>query len=382
MKHFILYGLSALLIISMLGRFAAAETAVGVDITPAPVAAVMAKTVSAEGGGEGEEVPPEPPAEVLTGLLQVDVSSMDDMYFKNALEQELGEGFSVRALSTSDDSDDQAVMFRKMVEKGYKLIVVELYDTELADEYIDLAKENGITLIFTGEEPDDDQMDRMDDLYYVGFSAGNTMRALADAIIQGWTNNQSAVEVKDDDRLVYGIFAKDNYEENGNQEALERYLTNAGIEVELGKNAVTQAFDFNWKKEVDNIFYAGGEIIICDSSSYARQISDYLHDDEEYPEDKYPRIREACIFLTMADDAAQAMVEEGTAVFATGINGGDTGTAVGRLAKVLLAGEKPTAENIGIAPDQNKHIYITNRTVLADRLTVRPVSEDDESGDE
>ena len=49
-----------------------------------------------------------------------------------------------------------------------------------------------------------------------------------------------------------------------------------------------------------------------------------------------------------------------------------------RLAKVLLAGEKPTAENVGIAPDQNKHIYITNRTVVADRLTTRPATEEEE----
>lgn len=372
MKHFILYGLAAALIFSMLGKFAAAETVPGAEVSTAAPVAVMAKALAAP---EGEEE--EPPEELLAGLLQVDMSSMDDMYFKNAFVEELGEGFSIRAMSTSDDGD-QATMFRKMVEKGYKLIVVELYDPDMAEAYIDQAKENDVVLIFTGEEPPEDQMARMDRLYYVGFSAGNTMRVLADAIIQGWNNNQSTVEVKDDDRLVYGIFTKDDYEENGNREALDRYLTGAGIEAEMGKNIVAQAFDFNWKKEVDNIFFAGGEIIICDSSSYARQISDYLHDDEEYPEEKYPRIREACIFLTVADEAAQAMVEEGTAVFATGINGGDTGATVARLAKVLLAGETPTAENVGIAPDQNKHIYITNRTVVADRLTTRPVTEDED----
>lgn len=372
MKHFILYALSAVLIFTMLGRFAAAESVATVEAGPAPVAAVAkALTMEPETEGEGEE-PEEPPAEILTGLLQVNMSSMDDMYFKSAFVQELGEGFSVHAISTADDNEDQAVMFRKMVEKGYKLIVVELFDTGMADEYIELAKENDVTLIFTGEEPEEEQMAAMNNLYYVGFSAGNTMRVMADAIIQGWNNNQSTVEIKDDDRLVYGIFTKDNYEENGNKEALERYLTAAGIEVELGRNCVTQAFDFNWKKEVDNIFYAGGEIIICDSSGTARQISDYLHDDEEYPEEKYPRIREACIFLTVADDAAQAMVEEGKAVFATGINGGDTGTAVAKVAKALLAGERPSAENVGIAPDQNKHIYITNRTVVAGRLKDRP----------
>ncbi len=371
MKHFILYGLAAVLIFTMLGRFAAVETVSAAEPSPVPMA-VMAKTMAAVSDGEEE-----PPAEILTGLLQVDMSSMDDMYFKNAFEEELGEGFSIHTMSTSEGRD-QMVMFRKMVEKGYRLIVVELYDPDMAEDYIDLAQENGILLIFTGEEPPEDQMARMDDLYYVGFSAGNTMRVLADAIIQGWNNNQSTVEVKDDGRLVYGVFTKDDYEENGNQEALDRYLTGAGIEAEMGRNAITQAYEFNWKKEIDNIFYAGGEIIICDNSSYARQISDYIHDDEEYPEDKYERIRAACIFLTVADEAAQAMVEEGTAVFATGINGGDTGTAVAKLAKALLAGETPTAENVGIAPDQNRHIYITNRTVLSTVLTTQVGGDEDE----
>lgn len=377
MKHFVLYFLAALLIVTMLGRFAAAETVEGAEPTAALLAAVTKNSADDEGEGEEE---PEAPTEILTGLLQVNLSSMDDMYFKSALTQELGEGFSIHALSTSDDNDDQLVMFRKMVEKGYKLIIVELYSTSMADEYIDLAKENGITLIFTGNEPRKDQMARMENLYYVGFSSGNTMRVLADAIIQGWTNNQYALEVKSDDLLRYAFFTQEDYEENGNQEALEEYLAAADIPVELAKNVVTQAFDFNWKKEVDNIFYAGGEIIICDSSSFARQISDYLHDDEEYPEEQYPRIREACIFLTVADEAAQAMIEEGTAVFGTGINGGDTGAVVGKLAKVLMAGEKPTAENIGVAPDENKSISVTNRTLLADRLTTRPTNDESDYG--
>lgn len=372
MKHFVIYFLAAVLIVSMLGQFAAAETVEKAEPVAAPMAAV-AKDPSEDGEEE-----PEAPTEVLTGLLQVNLSSMDDMYFKNALVQELGEGFSIHALSTSDGNDDQLVMFRKMVEKGYQLIIVELYDADMADEYIDLAKENDVTLIFTGDEPYPDQMEKMDNLYYVGFSAGNTMRVLADAIIQGWNNNRYAMEAKTDDRLVYTFFTQDNYEENGNKESLERYLTSAGIEVELGRNVVTQAFDFNWKKEVDNIFYDGGEIIICDSSSFAKQIYDYLHDDDEYPEDTYPRLRETCIFLTVADEAAQAMIEEGAAVFGTGINGSDTGAAVGRLAKILLAGEKPTAENMGVAPDENKSISVTNRVLLADRITIPTSSGDEE----
>lgn len=376
MRHFILYFLAAVLIVTMLGRFAAAETVEGVDVTPAVAPAVVPKDPDGDPEAEGEG--PEAPAEILTGILQVNLSSMDDMYFKSALVEELGEGFSIHALSTTDDNDDQLMMFRKMVEKEYKLIIVQLYDKRLADEYIDLAKENGVTLIFTGDEPDPDQMARMDNLYYVGFSAGNTMRVLADAIIQGWNTNQSTLEVKDDDLLIYAFFTQEDYEENGNQEALDRYLTAAGIEVELGRNVVTQAFDFNWKKEVDNIFYDRGEIIICDSSSYARQISEYLHDDDEYPEETYPRLRETCIFLTVADETAQAMVDEGTAVFATGINGGDTGAAVGRLAKILLSGEKPTLENMGIAPDENKTISVTNRVLLAERLITPPGGEDDD----
>ena len=377
MRHFILYFLAAVLIVSLLGRFAAAETVEGADAAPAVAPAVVPKDLVQDGDPDAEGDGPEAPAEILTGLLQVNLSSMDDMYFKSALVEELGEGFSIHALSTADDNDDQPVMFRKMVEKGYKLIIVQLYDTRLADEYIDLAKENDITLIFTGDQPSPEQMARMDDLYYVGFSAGNTMRVMADAIIQAWNTNRYTLECKDDGQLRYAFFTQEDFEENGNQEALHRYIAAADIDVEMARNVVAQAFDFNWKKEVDNIFYDKGEIIICDSSSYARQISEYLHDDDEYPVDKYARLREACIFLTVADETAQAMVEEGTAVFAIGINGGDTGAAVGKLAKILLAGEKPTVENMGIDPDKNNTISVTNRVLLADRLITPPADDDD-----
>lgn len=372
MKHFVIYALAAVLIFTMLGRFAAVETGSAAEPAIAPLT-MVAKTVPAD---PEEETPEEDPV-ILTGLLQVNMSSMDDMYFKNALIEELGEGFSVHALST-DTGGDQAAMFRKMVERDYRVIVVELYDTDMADEYIRLAKENDIVLIFIGEEPDNEQMAQMDGLYYVGFSAGNVMRELANAILMGWRNNQYAMEAKDDDRLVYGVFTKDDYEENGSAEVLTQYLIDGGIEAKLGRSTVTQTFNFNWKKEIDNIFLAGGEIIICDSSSYARQIVDYLHDEEEYPKEKYERLQNTGIFLTVADATAQEMVREGSAMFAIGINGGDTGTAVARLAKVLLAGETPTAENVGIAPDQNRHIYITNRTILSSILTTRVGSSDDD----
>lgn len=372
MKHFVIYALAAVMIFTMLGRFAAVETVSAAEPAVAPVLR-MAKAAPAalqENAVPEEEV-------IQAGLLQANMSSMDDMYFKNALLEELGEGFSVHALSTAATGGDQAAMFRKMVERGYRLIVVELFDTDMADEYIRLAKENDIILIFIGEEPTSQQMAEMDNLYYVGFSTGNVMRELADAIILGWKNNQRALEIKDDDRLVFGVFTKDDYEENGSAEALTRYLSNAGIEAEMGKNAVTQAFEFNWKKEIDNIFYAGGEIIICDSSSYARQISEYLHDPEEFTSERLQNTR---LYLTVADEGAQKMVEEGTAMFATGINGGDTGTAVGKLAKALVAGEQPTAATVGIAPDQHKRLYITNRTVIAE-LVNTPAVEDDEDED-
>ena len=370
MRHFLIYGLAAVLIFTMLGRFAAVETGSAAERTAAPMATVAKTAALPDGEAPAEE------QTVLTGLLQVKMSSMDDMYFKNALLEELGEGFDVHALSTSD-TGDQSAMFRKMVEKGYKLIIVELYDTSLADEYIDLAEENGVALIFTGEEPSDAQMDRKNDLYYVGFSEGNVMRELADALILGWNNNQEAFDLKRDDRLVYGVFTKESYEENGNQETLEGYLSSAGIQVELGRQCVTSAFNFNLKKEVDNILYAGGEMIICDSSSYARQISEYLHDPEEFTSERLQNTR---LYLTVADEGAQKMVEEGTAMFATGINGGDTGTAVGKLAKALVAGEQPTAATVGIAPDQHKRLYITNRTVIA-VLVNTPAVVDDEDED-
>ena len=134
MKHFVIYALAAVMIFTMLGRFAAVETVSAAEPAVAPVLR-MAKAAPAalqENAVPEEEV-------IQAGLLQANMSSMDDMYFKNALLEELGEGFSVHALSTAATGGDQAAMFRKMVERGYRLIVVELFDTDMADEYIRLA---------------------------------------------------------------------------------------------------------------------------------------------------------------------------------------------------------------------------------------------------
>ena len=80
MKHFVIYALAAVVIFSMLGRFAAVETG-----SAAETRATQAMVVKA---AEEDEVP-----EIPVGLLQVNMSSMDDMYFKNSLVEELGEGY-------------------------------------------------------------------------------------------------------------------------------------------------------------------------------------------------------------------------------------------------------------------------------------------------
>ena len=75
------------------------------------------------------------------------------------------------------------------------------------------------------------------------------MRELADAIILGWKNNQRALEIKDDDRLVFGVFTKDDYEENGSAEAL-----NAEGQVIEGLYAAGELVGLanDWSQEMDD----------------------------------------------------------------------------------------------------------------------------------
>ena len=366
MKHFVIYALAAMLLFTMIGHFAAAQT-VDPGLT-ASVRQAMVLTVEDSTGAEEPVVMP-------LGVLQANMSSMDDVYFRNTLKSSLGDAFEVHCVETPESRDDQVAMFKKMVDKGYKMIVVQLFDSDMAGDYIDMSQEKGVTLIFTGDQPAAEDLARMDNLYYVGYSSSNVMRQLADAIIMGWENDQSNLDLKPDDRLVYGVFTKDDYGENGNEIALDSYLGAAGIEAEMGLNAITQAYSFDLQKEVDNILYAGGEMIICDNSSYARQISNYLTDPDEFTE----QLQKTRIFLTTADEAAREMVEEGRAMFAAGANGNDLGKTVASLAQVLARGEVPTEKNIGIEPTQNKCIYVTSQTVVADLLTEKaPETEDEE----
>ena len=358
MKHFLIYALAAVLLVTLIGHFAAAKT-VDPDLT-APLERTAVVAVQAQDGSEAAE-----PSVVMLGLLQAEMSSMDDVYFRNSLKESLGDSFEVHCLETPENGSDQMAMFQKMVDKGYQVIVVQLFDQDMAEEYIDIALEKGITLVFTGLQPPQEQMSRMENLYYVGYSSSNTMRQLADAIIMGWENNQSNLDLKPDDRLVYGVFTKDDYTENGNEEALNSYLSAAGIEAELGLNAITQAYNFDLRSEVDDILYAGGEMIICDSSSYARQISNYLLDPTEFTE----QLQKTRIYLTVADEAALEMVREGTAMFACGASGNDLGRTVALLVQSLVKGEQPTEEAIGATITQNKCVYVTSQTVTADLLS-------------
>ena len=372
MKHFVVYALAAALIFAMIGRFAAAKSADPELAAPAQRTAVMAAQAP------GEEAVPAGPVVVQVGLLQAEMTSMDDVYFRNALRDELGEGFDLHCLETPESAADQMTMFRMLVEKGYRIIVLELFEKDLAEDYIDLAAEEGLTLIFTGVQPPAEQLERLEDLYYVGASSGNTMRQLADAIIMGWENDQSNLDLKPDDRLVYGVFAREDYTQNGNEIALDSYLASAGIEAEMGYGAITQAYEFDLRHEVDEILYAGGEMIICDSSSYARQISNYLLDPTEFTE----QLQKTRIYLTTADEGALQMVQEGTAMFAAGVSGSDLGRSAALLIQALARGEEPDGGSLGGEFSRGHFLYVESQAVTAELLEEQAPAEPEEDSGE
>ena len=109
MKHFLIYALAAVLLVTMIGHFAAAKT-VDPDLT-APLERTAVVAVQAQDGSEAAE-----PSVVMLGLLQAEMSSMDDVYFRNSLKESLGDSFEVHCLETPENGSDQMAMFQKIGE--------------------------------------------------------------------------------------------------------------------------------------------------------------------------------------------------------------------------------------------------------------------------
>lgn len=337
MKHLFICAITAVLIFSFINFFITSDGNTESGFLPSSFTVAMMSA---------------PPQTLTTpkaitakaGVIFGSLDSRTAVSCKNALAEALGSEFELRVSEVVWNGGIQRETFDKMVEKGYRLIFLELFDGSPTGYFIDTAKEKGITLILMGDSPTQAQMAHArDSIYYIGYGQKSELQALGETLAFLWDTDSKALDLNNDDKLTYSIISKEDWKENGYLEQMEEHLDTAEIPGKVVQSFVVKDMNTKIEKGIDQMIVKGSDLILCDESALANRVSTYLNDPSEFR--KKPNLQ---IAVLSADADARALVEAGDVAMAIGYDGAELGKKAAEIAQTVLKGEIPNAEGLGL----------------------------------
>ena len=164
-----------------------------------------------------------------------------------AQEEELARDIKIN-LSVADGRSNQTTQLEqvdRLITWGCDVLCVNIVDRTAAAVLIDKAEEAGVPLIFFNRQPVAEDMERWDQLYYVGARAEEGGILQGQLVLKAWLSDRERLDKNGDGILQYVMLEG----EPGHQDALLRteysiqVLSEAGVELEkLGSDTG------NWKR--------------------------------------------------------------------------------------------------------------------------------------
>ena len=140
-------------------------------------------------------------------------------------------------LSIVDGRSNQTVQLDQIdyfIEQGCDVLCVNIVDRTAAAVLIDKAKEAKVPLIFFNRQPVEEDMNRWEDVYYVGADGTQSGELQAQIVKDVWFEDPSAIDMNGDGKVQYVMLEG----EPSHQDTMLRTqhaingLTSAGIKVE------------------------------------------------------------------------------------------------------------------------------------------------------
>ncbi len=357
MKHILVYLIAAVLIFSYINFFVSPEEKADTGFLPAQLTlAAIAPAADTE----------QSTATVKTGVIFKTLDSLDAVYCKNALTESLGDGFDLRVSEAVGKSETQREIFDKMVEKDYKLIFIELFEGSETEYFVNTAMTREITLVFLGDAPAPEVMEQMDNLYYIGFDQKGASKALGEAVAKMWMTNRETLDFDEDGIMEYSVLSREGFQESGCQDELEDYLDGIGLENDLVIDFLTDDVTADVEKGIDQMIIDDSELFVCVESSNAKRLVNYLNDPTEF--NSWPDLQ---IAVLSVDEDARKLVSDGYAAIAVGYDGSQLGEKAARLAQMILGGETPDEDSMGLTMEDGRYFYISPTTLRATHLTAK-----------
>ncbi|MCD8189446.1 MAG: galactose ABC transporter substrate-binding protein [Clostridiales bacterium] len=174
------------------------------------------------------------------------VSEMMESFNSYAAQkaEETGIALNVDVYNASDSQSTQDEQVEKMIGDGCDVICVNLVDRTEPTVIIDLAEKNQVPVIFFNRELVEEDLERWDQLYYVGSEAYESGILQGQLVAEAWEAD-SSMDKNGDGVLQYVILEG----EAGHQDAIMRTefsvstITDSGIAVEKLSYAIA-----NWNR--------------------------------------------------------------------------------------------------------------------------------------
>ncbi len=277
-------------------------------------------------------------------------------------ESETGEKITLFIADGKSSQAAQMDQVDRFLNRGCDVLCVNLVDRTAAAVIADKAEAEGVPLIFFNRQPVAEDIQRWENIYYVGADAQESGELQGKLVLDAWRENREALDRNGDGILQYVMLEG----EPGHQDALLRTeyavkaVTDGGVEVE--KLASETA---NWNRaqaaartaQCLEEFEEGIEVIFSNNDDMALGAIDALADT---PRDRWP--------LIVGVDATAPALEAVAAgqLYGTVHNDGrGQAQAMIDLALALWRGEDP-AQAVELA--EGHYVWLPYRTVTGENL--------------
>lgn len=149
-------------------------------------------------------------------------------------EAETGEKITLFISDARSNQTTQMDQVDRFLNRGCDVLCVNIVDRTAAAVVVDKAEAEGVPLIFFNRQPVDEDIQRWDQIYYVGASAQESGTLQGELVLDAWLSDQETLDRNGDGVLQYAMLEG----EQGHQDALIRteysvkVLTDAGVHVE------------------------------------------------------------------------------------------------------------------------------------------------------
>ncbi len=277
-------------------------------------------------------------------------------------EKETGKKVTLFIADGRSSQNTQMDQVDRFLARGCDVLCVNLVDRTAAAVIADKAEAEGVPLIFFNRQPVEEDIQRWDQIYYVGADARESGELQGRLVLDAWRTNREALDRSGDGILQYVMLEG----EPGHQDSLLRTeysikaVTDGGVEVEKLANetanwnrAQAAARTAQWLEE----FGEGIEVIFANNDDMALGAIDALADT---PRDLWP--------LIVGVDATAPALEAVAAgqLYGTVHNDGrGQAQAMIRLALALWNGESPSQ---AVKLEDGHYVWLPYRQVTLENL--------------